>query len=109
MSLICGALTWLRDHKRKEFLKSIEGLSGECCTCFCHWIQADLITADDDEPEWMVEFARKERTQALTQKWRELEERLARIRKEEERRRRLAHNTHRPSKKQVYKDKFTSL
>ncbi|PCH02256.1 Helicase-like, DEXD box c2 type [Penicillium occitanis (nom. inval.)] len=54
LSLICGALTWLRDHKRKEFLKSIDGLA-----------------ADDDEPDWMVEYAKKERTQALTQKWRE--------------------------------------
>jgi chromosome transmission fidelity protein 1 len=59
------------------------------------------LTADDDEPEWMLEYAKKERTQALTQKWRELEERLARIRKEEERRRKLAQNAHRPSKKQV--------
>ncbi|KAE8548041.1 hypothetical protein EYB25_009834 [Talaromyces marneffei] len=83
LSLICGALTWLRDHKRKEFLKSIDGLS-----------------ADDGEPEWMVEYAKKERTQALTQKWRELEARLARIRKEEERRRKLAQNAARPSKKQ---------
>ncbi|EED14137.1 DNA helicase, putative [Talaromyces stipitatus ATCC 10500] len=83
LSLICGALTWLRDHKRKEFLKSIDGLS-----------------ADDDEPDWMLEYSKKERTQALTQKWRELEERLARIRKEEERRKKLAQNPHRPSKKQ---------
>lgn len=49
----------------------------------------------------MVEYAKKERTQGLTQKWRELEERLARIRKEEERRRKLAQNAYRPSKKQV--------
>lgn len=61
-----------------------------------------MFTADDDEPEWMIEYAKKERTQALTQKWRELEERLARIRKEEERRMKLAQNPHRPSKKQVY-------
>jgi chromosome transmission fidelity protein 1 len=49
----------------------------------------------------MLEYSKKEKTQALTQKWRELEERLARIRKEEERRKKLSHSSQRPTKKQV--------
>lgn len=67
------------------------------------------MTADDDEPEWMVEYAKKERTQALTQKWRELEERLARIRKEEERRRAPGQNPNRPIKRQVCVSETTML
>ncbi|KAH8688867.1 putative DNA helicase [Talaromyces proteolyticus] len=68
LSLICGSLTWLRDHKRKAFDSTIAQSS-----------------ADDDEPDWMLEYSKQEKTQAVTKKWRELEERLAKIRKEKER------------------------
>ncbi|KAF2147016.1 uncharacterized protein K452DRAFT_330380 [Aplosporella prunicola CBS 121167] len=66
LSLICGSLTWLRDHKRKTFE---EGLFNE--------------TADDDEPEWMLEAAREEKRRAALQQGADLEERLAKIRAKE--------------------------
>jgi chromosome transmission fidelity protein 1 len=56
--------------------------------------------ADDDEPEWMVEFAKKESRRAITEKRQEFESRLAKIRQEEERLKQ-AQDSDRPRKKQV--------
>ncbi|CBF82692.1 DNA helicase [Aspergillus nidulans FGSC A4] len=42
---------------------------------------------DDDEPEWMVEFAKREASRAVTEKRIEFESRLARIKREEEQQR----------------------
>ncbi|KAK2839302.1 hypothetical protein FQN49_006272 [Arthroderma sp. PD_2] len=69
LSLICGSLAWLRDHKRSVFLE-----------------QADE-DGDDEEPDWMVQHARRERTQELVARRKELEDRLARVREAEERHR----------------------
>ncbi|KAF2274786.1 DNA repair helicase [Westerdykella ornata] len=68
LSLICGSLTWLRDHKRQKFE---EGLVTE--------------TADGDEPSWVLENARKQKRQAALTRRQELESRIAKI-KEKERR-----------------------
>ncbi|KAL2003585.1 hypothetical protein VTN02DRAFT_3251 [Thermoascus thermophilus] len=38
----------------------------------------------DDEPEWMLEFAKREKSRAWTEKIKELEDRLAKVRAEEE-------------------------
>ncbi|KAF2088523.1 DNA repair helicase [Saccharata proteae CBS 121410] len=68
LSLICGSLTWLREHKRKVFE---EGLNdGE---------------EDDDEPQWMLEHARQEKRRVALQQREELEARLAKIRVKERR------------------------
>ncbi|CAI7668065.1 unnamed protein product [Penicillium bialowiezense] len=82
LSLICASLTWLRDHKRKAFQESVDA------------------TGDDEEPEWMVEFAKKESRRALTEKRQEFEARLAKIRQEEERLKQAQESTDRPRKKQ---------
>ena len=66
LSLICGSLTWLRDHKRDEIEASIE--------------QHDI---GDDEPDWMIEHARKERRDRAVQHRQKFEQRLARIRERE--------------------------
>ncbi|OJD29995.1 atp-dependent rna helicase chl1 [Diplodia corticola] len=66
LSLICASLTWLRDHKRRTFE---EGLATE--------------TLDQDEPEWMLEYARGEKRRAALQQRADLEERLARVRAKE--------------------------
>jgi chromosome transmission fidelity protein 1 len=66
LSLICGSLTWLRHHKRDEIDAIIQ--------------QGDV---DDDEPEWILEHARKERRERAVQHRQELEQRLARIRDRE--------------------------
>jgi chromosome transmission fidelity protein 1 len=42
---------------------------------------------DDDEPEWMLEFARREASRAITEKRKDFESRLARIKREEEQQR----------------------
>ncbi|CAG8242016.1 unnamed protein product [Penicillium salamii] len=82
LSLICGSLTWLRDHKRKAFQESVDA------------------TGDDEEPEWMLEFARKESRRALTEKRQAFEARLAKIRQDEERLKQAQESVHRPRKKQ---------
>lgn len=69
LSLICGALTWLRDHKRRGF--DAEG---------------DVRSADDDTPEWMRLAEYNERHKHLWQQRQELDAKLAVVRKEEERR-----------------------
>lgn len=50
----------------------------------------------------MLEYSRKEKTRALTEKWKDLEVRLARVRAEEERRRQASGNQERPKKKMVW-------
>ncbi|KAL5043405.1 hypothetical protein BDW71DRAFT_187975 [Aspergillus fruticulosus] len=83
LSLICGSLTWLRDHKRKSFLDAVQN-----------------ITCDDDEPEWMLEFAKREASRAITEKREDFELRLARIKREEEQQRAALENSEGPRKRQ---------
>ncbi|KZF21810.1 ATP-dependent RNA helicase CHL1 [Xylona heveae TC161] len=67
LSLICGSLTWLRNHKRKEF-------------------EEDESTANDEnEPSWIVEYAQRRRREAAAQKLSDLKERLDKIREGERR------------------------
>lgn len=64
-----------------------------------------MLTAlgDDAEPEWMLEFAKRESSRAIIEKRNEIEERLAKTRLEEEKRQRSAiESTERPRKKQVF-------
>ncbi|KAH7382985.1 helicase C-terminal domain-containing protein [Cadophora sp. MPI-SDFR-AT-0126] len=65
LSLICGALTWLRDHKAKAFE---EGLN---------W------SNDSDEPEWIIEQAKARRRRELLRNREDIEARLAKIRAKE--------------------------
>ncbi|KAK0113884.1 ATP-dependent DNA helicase chl1 [Cadophora gregata f. sp. sojae] len=65
LSLICGALTWLRDHKAKAFE---EGLN---------W------SNDSDEPEWIIEQAKARRRRELLRNREDMEVRLAKIRAKE--------------------------
>ncbi|KAI2090567.1 ATP-dependent DNA helicase chl1 [Ophidiomyces ophidiicola] len=70
LSLICGSLTWLRDHKRSEFLEETGGDDG------------------DDEPGWMLEHSKNEKRKDIRERRKRLEDRLARIRDQEELQRR---------------------
>ncbi|KAL4805264.1 helicase C-terminal domain-containing protein [Aspergillus unguis] len=56
--------------------------------------------SDDDEPEWMVEFAKREASRAITEKRKEFELRLARIKQEEERQKKALENPEGPRKRQ---------
>ncbi|KAK3079269.1 hypothetical protein LTS18_005294, partial [Coniosporium uncinatum] len=66
LSLICGSLTWLRDHKRKTLEEGLVDATG-----------------DDDEPDWMAEHATKEKRWIAMQKRGDLEARLAKVRAKE--------------------------
>lgn len=65
LSLICSTLTWLRDEQRKDFDQKVEP------------------TDDDNEPAWILDQARRQRTEKLVQRRLELEDRLAKIRDKE--------------------------
>ncbi|OQE00785.1 hypothetical protein PENVUL_c046G01102 [Penicillium vulpinum] len=83
LSLICGSLTWLRDHKRKAFQETV-----------------DATYDDDDEPEWMIEHAKRKSRRAITERRQEFEARLAKIRQEEEHLKQVQYISDRPRKKQ---------
>jgi len=68
LSLICGSLTWLRDHKRRTFE---DGLA--------------VNGAYGDEPAWLLEHARKQKKQAALQRRAEFEARIAKIKEKEKR------------------------
>lgn len=68
LSLICGSLAWLRDHKRRTFEEGF------------------VVSKDDsDEPSWMVEHAQKRRREEALQRRVELNERLAKVKAKEKR------------------------
>jgi chromosome transmission fidelity protein 1 len=67
LSLICGSLTWLREHKRKTFDEAIAA-----------------VQIDDDEPDWMAEHVREARKQEARQLRADLESRLEAVREREE-------------------------
>ena len=76
LSLICGSLTWLRDHKRR----ALDGA-------------AEDVQAGDD-PDWMVEAERQQRRHLILQQREELEARLSRVRRQEiERKNKLANES----------------
>ncbi|OQO01837.1 hypothetical protein B0A48_12310 [Cryoendolithus antarcticus] len=66
LSLICGALTWLREHKGKMFDEAMQS-----------------VQIDDDEPEWMLEHARSSKRSEALQMRADFEERLALVREKD--------------------------
>jgi chromosome transmission fidelity protein 1 len=68
LSLICGSLTWLREHKRKKFDEAMQS-----------------IEVDEDEPAWMAEHARESKRKEILHMRAEFEERLAKVREKERR------------------------
>lgn len=59
------------------------------------------LLGDDNEPEWMVEYAKRESGRAITEKIKELESRLAKTKQEEERQKAALESLEGPRKKQV--------
>lgn len=74
LSLLCGALTWLRDHQTKSIEEQL----------------AEGNREDDGEPEWVKAHAREEQKRRLLRERKELEERLMKIREREKREKREA-------------------
>ena len=69
LSLICGAMTWLRDHKRRALDET-----------------AHATHIDDETPEWMRVAEQNERRKYLLQHRQKLEIELAKVRKDKARR-----------------------
>jgi chromosome transmission fidelity protein 1 len=93
LSLLCGALTWLREHKRKAFDDAIAN-----------------VEIDDGEPEWMLEHAREERRSQIRELRAQLEARLAKIREAERRKReQLATTENNPKRRREANRDDTSL
>ena len=67
LSLICGSLTWLREHKGKAFDQALQN-----------------VQVDDDEPEWMLTHAQDARRKEALQMRANFEARLAKVRAKEQ-------------------------
>ncbi|KAK3368016.1 helicase C-terminal domain-containing protein [Podospora didyma] len=85
LSLICSALTWLRNHKRNRYEATFDATAASLA----------------GEPDWMIESALRRKRQELTRQWEEREARLERVRAREKaleergrdsKRQRLDHN-----------------
>jgi chromosome transmission fidelity protein 1 len=83
LSLICGSLTWLRDHKRKALDGSTEAVEV------------------GDDPDWLIEAERHERRHVILQQREELETRLSDVRRQEAERRKMLASQSRYLKKPV--------
>jgi chromosome transmission fidelity protein 1 len=68
LSLICGSLTWLREHKRKKFDEAMLNIE---------------VEVDDDEPAWMAEHARQAKRKEILHMRVEFEKRLEGVRERE--------------------------
>lgn len=81
LSLICGALTWLRDHKRRAL---------------------DTDTAvDDDGADWLSVAEAKQRRRDLLEERRALEHKLAAVRTRDTERPLRGADAHIPAKRKV--------
>ncbi|RKF74582.1 ATP-dependent DNA helicase CHL1 [Golovinomyces cichoracearum] len=67
LSLICGSLTWLRDHKEKALQKALD----------------EHINDIEDEPDWVIEQARARKCRQLLELRDDMEARLEKIRLKE--------------------------
>ncbi|KAF2232333.1 ATP-dependent RNA helicase-like protein chl1 [Viridothelium virens] len=74
LSLICGSLTWLREHKRRQFEESLDE------------------PGDDDEPDWIVDQARNAKRETARREITAFKERLAKARKTERKTRQTHEN-----------------
>jgi chromosome transmission fidelity protein 1 len=79
LSLLCGSLTWLRDHKRREFE---DGLA--------------LDESYSDEPAWMLEHTQKQKREAALHRRAEFEARIAKIKEKEKQLQRSTYEKGRP-------------
>ncbi|KAI2622752.1 DNA repair helicase [Hypomontagnella submonticulosa] len=67
LSLICSALTWLRNYKRSKFENSV----------------AEAAKDFKDEPDWIVNQMLKRKREEILKQWEEREARLKKIRAKE--------------------------
>ncbi|KAF2134439.1 DNA repair helicase, partial [Dothidotthia symphoricarpi CBS 119687] len=75
LSLICGSLTWLRDHHRRTFERGFE-----------------VGPNDSDEPSWILEHAQKQRRLEALSRKQEFDDRIAKIKAKEKRAKDLYEN-----------------
>jgi chromosome transmission fidelity protein 1 len=68
LSLICGSMSWLRDHNRGEFEKFLDELNKD---------------DNDNEPAWVREHTRKIKEDEMLERIKAFEEKLERVREKE--------------------------
>ncbi|TQS34994.1 hypothetical protein Golomagni_04600, partial [Golovinomyces magnicellulatus] len=79
LSLICGSLTWLRDHKKKALQKALdEHMHGNYLLT-----TRSVYTDIEDEPDWVIEQARARKCRQLLELRDDMETRLEKIRLKE--------------------------
>jgi chromosome transmission fidelity protein 1 len=83
LSLICGSLTWLRDHKRSVLYDPTENVEA------------------GGDPDWLVEAERLQRRDAVLSQREQLEARLSEVRRQETLRKKTLSNQVRSVKKPV--------
>lgn len=99
--MICGSLTWLRDHKTKSLDAALEDTRiGISLVFHQEWIRVNS-SLDDDEPAWVREHAKEERKKRLLREKIELEEKLAKIREKEKKEKEILERGGQTRKKQV--------
>ncbi|KAF3013073.1 ATP-dependent DNA helicase chl1 [Neopestalotiopsis sp. 37M] len=67
LSLICAALTWLRNHKKDTFETAVK----------------NAADAFQDEPDWIIEQMLKRKREEVVRRWEEREAKLQRVRAKE--------------------------
>lgn len=82
LSLLCSALSWLREHQRERFEEQV------------------ALNGDSDEPAWIVEQSKSQRREMIIQEYLGNENRLRRIR-EIEQRQRAQYESSEPASKKI--------
>ncbi|KAJ5397223.1 hypothetical protein N7509_005336 [Penicillium cosmopolitanum] len=85
-----------------------ESPTGKCATLIpstsplvvCFGSDSGCRYRDDDEPEWMIEFAKRDSRRTIAEKRQQFESRLAKIKQDEERLKQAQDSQERPRKKQ---------
>ncbi|KAL0968343.1 hypothetical protein UPYG_G00265650 [Umbra pygmaea] len=81
LSLICGALSWLRDHEEKRQQEAARLLQGDVGTALSSSSIASVHVSSSAEPDWITDFVQKKAERDLVSKLKD--EDLRRKRREE--------------------------
>ncbi|XP_018974476.2 ATP-dependent DNA helicase DDX11 isoform X2 [Cyprinus carpio] len=87
LSLICGALTWLRDYEEQKKLEAARLLDGPEKKCDA--VKEENSTSQPSEPDWVSEFVQKKAERDMVNK---LKDEELKRKKREERLEMIRHN-----------------
>ena len=103
LSLICGSLTWVKDHEQKLLDECIEPERNITLVCSSKESAKGFIVAS--EPAWVQSHVREEKKKSRIQKRVELKSRLAKLRAKELKQKQRYENGQSFYKRQVSKPK----